>query len=149
MNIRETRLEDAEGIVTIIKETVLATHKKVYSPRDIQNILDNYSLTKVVHFIKSYDYFVAEEEEKIIGCVLAKEGKMRSLYVLPSFQGKGLGKKLVETSEDCIKKNGYKEIWLWSSLVSYDFYSHMGYEYMEDVKNDNGIVIDKAMKKIR
>mgnify|MGYP005814707709 CR=1 FL=1 len=119
----------------------------MYSPEDIQNILNNYYLEKVIHFIESYDYFVAEKEGKIVGCVLVKAGKMRSLYVLPSFEGKGFGRKLVEVAEECAKKNGFKEMWLWSSLVSYGFYVHMGYEFIEDVRNDNGIVIDKAMKK--
>ena len=147
MNIRKATKKDANDIVEIIEETVLKTHKNLYSKKNIKNILDNYRLERVLHFIDSYDYFVAEENREILGCVLIKEGKMRSLYVLPLFEGKGLGRKLVEVAEDCAKKNGYEEIWLWASLVSFDFYVHMGYEFLEDIKDENGTVIDKAMKK--
>lgn len=148
MNIRKATKKDANDIVDIIRETVSITHKNLYSKDNIQNILNNYRLERVIHFIDSYDYFVAEEGGDIVGCVLAKEGKMRSLYVLPSFEGKGFGRKLLEVAEECTRKNGFKEIWLWSSLVSYDFYVHMGYEFIEDIKNENGTVIDKAMKKV-
>jgi len=147
MNIRKATKKDANDIVDIIRETVSITHKDLYSKDNIQNILNNYRLERVIHFIESYDYFVAEEEGRIVGCVLAKEGKMRSLYVLPSFEGKGFGRKLVEVAEECTRNSGFSEIWLWSSLVSYDFYVHIGYEFIEDIRNENGTVIDKAMKK--
>ncbi len=147
MTIRKALKKDAEYIVGIIRQSVEGTHKDLYSQENIQNILKNYTLERVLHFITSYDYFVVEDKKKIVGCVLAKEGKMRSLYILPSYRGKGIGRMLVEVVEKHMKEQGYKEIWLWSSLVSYDFYLHMGYEFLEDVRNDKGEVIDKAMRK--
>ncbi len=147
MSIRKATVKDAKAIVNVIKETVQGTHQQLYASESIGNILNIYRLEKVIHYIESYDYFVLEIDERIVGCVLVKEGKMRSLYVLPSFGGKGYGRELVEVAERCAKEAGYKEIWLWSSLVSYDFYIHMGYEFIEDVINEKGVVVDKAMKK--
>ena len=147
MNIRKAKKKDVKDIVEVIKESVENTHQNIYSQENIQNILKNYTLEKVSHYITSYDYFVVEDNEKIVGGLLAKEGKMRSLYILPSYRGKGIGRMLVEVVEEHMKKQGYKEIWLWSSLVSYDFYLHMGYEFLEDVTNDKGEIIDKAMRK--
>lgn len=147
MVIRKGELRDASSIVDVIQVSVLSTHKELYSKEAIEDILSNYTLGRVEHFIEAYDYFVAEENNEIVGCVLMKEGKMRSLYILPLLRGQGLGRKLVEVVEDCAREQGYKEIWLWSSLVSYDFYIHMGYEFIENVKNDKDIIVDKAMKK--
>ncbi|MGI5897834.1 MAG: GNAT family N-acetyltransferase [Candidatus Dojkabacteria bacterium] len=146
MTISKASEKDANDILKVIEETLVSTHKKLYSPQYIQHTLDIYT-EKILHYINSYDYFVAKENGKIIGCVLAKKGYMRSLYILPEYQGRGLGRKLVEIAEECTKKQGYEQISIWASLVSYDFYIHMGYHFTEDIKNEDGIVTHKAMTK--
>jgi len=147
ITIRKAEGKDILGIIRVINESVMATHTKLYPPKDIQETLDNYTEEKVNRYIKEYDYFVAEYNNEIVGCVLAKESKMRSLYVIPSFMGKGLGKRLVEKAEECVKANGYDEIFLWSSLVSHDFYIHMGYEDVKGIENMEGVILHIEMRK--
>lgn len=128
MKIRKAKVNDINSIQKIIRESVLTTHKKLYPKQDIEETLNNYTIEKLTKYIHDCDYFVAEKNHEIIGCVLAKNDKMRSLYVHPSQMGKGIGRKLAETAELSIKKNGYKRIWLWSSLIAHDFYKHLGYK---------------------
>ena len=148
MNVRKAIKKDAESIIHVINESVLNTHKDLYPREDIEETLNNYTLEKVLHYINDYDYFVAEEDSKIIGCVLGKEDKMRSLYVLPTFMGKGFGRELVKVVEEKVKERGYKKIWLWSSLIAHDFYKHMGYTDVKEIPNKEGLILHIEMKRI-
>jgi len=147
ITIRKALVKDTQEIIKVINESVLATHTKLYPKKDIQETLDNYTEEKVNHYIKEYDYFVTECKKEIVGCVLAKENKMRSLYVLPSFMGKGIGRKLVEKAEESVKSRGYDEIYLWSSLVAHDFYKHMGYKDVKGIENKEGLILHIEMIK--
>jgi N-acetylglutamate synthase-like GNAT family acetyltransferase len=147
MIIRKANKKDVENIITVIKESVLGTHQELYPKRDIEETLNNYTKEKVLKYIKESDYFVVEDNGEIIGCVLVKENKMRSLYVLPSHMGKGLGKKLVLKAEDCVREKEYEKIWLWASLVAHDFYKHMGYKDIKDIPNEDGLVLHIEMEK--
>ncbi|MBP6976490.1 GNAT family N-acetyltransferase [Candidatus Dojkabacteria bacterium] len=147
VDIRKGRKEDINDIRNVIYESVMATHTELYPPKDIQETLDNYTEEKVNHYIQDYDYFVAVCDSKVVGCVLVKENKMRSLYVLPSFMRKGIGKKLVKEAEMCVKSNDYDDIFLWSSLVSHDFYIHMGYEDVREIENKEGLILHIEMRK--
>jgi N-acetylglutamate synthase-like GNAT family acetyltransferase len=148
MKIRSAKIEDINSLQEVIRRSILATHTELYPKEDMQETLDNYTEEKLTKYIKDSDYFIAEENGEIVGCVLAKEDKMRSLYVLPSLMGKGLGRELVEIAEECIKDKGYERIWLWSSLVAHDFYKHMGYRDVKEIPNKDGLVLHIEMEKV-
>jgi N-acetylglutamate synthase-like GNAT family acetyltransferase len=148
MIIRKARIDDIDSIQKVIRESILATHKDLYPEDDIQETFNNYTNEKLTKYITNDDYFVVEDDGEIVGCVLAKEDKMRSLYVLPSQMGKGLGRELAEVAEKCIKDNGYKRIWLWSSLVAHGFYKHLGYKDLKEIPNEDGIVLHIEMEKV-
>lgn len=148
MKIRRAKINDIDSIQKVIRESILATHTELYPEEDMQETFNNYTVEKLTKYITNNDYFVAEDNKEIVGCVLAKEDKMRSLYVLPSQMGKGLGRELAEAAEKCIKDNGYKRIWLWSSLVAHNFYKHLGYKDVKEIPNKDGIVLHIEMEKV-
>jgi N-acetylglutamate synthase-like GNAT family acetyltransferase len=147
MEIRRAKKDDIDSIQKVIKKSILATHKELYPEEDMQETFNNYTIEKLTKYITTNDYFVIEDDKEIVGCVLAKEDKMRSLYVLPSQMGKGLGRKLAEAAEKCIKSNGYERVWLWSSLIAHGFYKHIGYKDVKDIPNKNGLVLHIEMEK--
>lgn len=87
------------------------------------------------------------EGNNIVGCVLVEGEHMKSLYVLPEYMGRGIGAKLAQIAEDCIKENGYEFVILWSSLISEEFYKHRDYEFVKDIEDDHGRVLHKEMRK--
>ncbi len=147
MKIRKAKIKDIDSIKRVIKESILATHKDLYPEEDMEETFNNYTVEKLSKYITNHDYFVAEENNEIVGCVLAKEDKMRSLYVLPTYIGKGLGRKLVDIAEETIKGNGYERIWLWSSLIAHDFYRHMGCKDLKEIPNKDGLILHIEMEK--
>lgn len=147
MRIRRAKTNDIDSIQKVIRESILVTHTELYPEEDMQETLNNYTVEKLTKYITNNDYFVAEDEKKIVACVLAKDDRIGSLYVLPLQMGKGFGRKLAEKAETCIRNKGYKRVWLWSSLIAHDFYKHLGYKDVKEIPNRDGLVLHIEMEK--
>ncbi len=74
---------------------------------------------------------MAEIENRPIGFSIAnsREKTILGLFVLPSFEGRGAGRVLIEAAEDWLWSKGIDEIWLVTgndpSLRAYGFYLHL------------------------
>ena len=77
-------------------------------------------------------------------------GEIVSIYFLPEYFGKGYGKRLIEAVIDELRKDGYKEIFLWvleDNKRARKFYEKCGFEKTEDYLDD--IIDGKAIRDIR
>ena len=88
--------------------------------------------------IESRPFFVAIENNKIIGSVDLEDNEIKGLYVLSSEIKKGLGTKLLSFMEKIGKKNGIKVMNICSTKSAIPFYEKNGYKLVE---------IRKEMKK--
>jgi len=89
-------------------------------------------------------FFVAEYDGKIIGCVLLEPrdeytGQLRAMAVYNEWQGKGVGRLLVQALEEYASKNGYKKIILHARKVIHGFYKSMNYSLTGDEFVEVGI----------
>ncbi len=77
--------------------------------------------------------WIAEIKGKPVGFSIANltEKTILGIFVLPEFQNKGVGRVLMEITEDWFKKQGIQEIWLLTgndpTLRAYGFYLHLGW----------------------
>ena len=63
------------------------------------------------------------------------EARLRWLIVDPAFQGRGIGKLLLETSLDFCKSTGYKRIYLWTFKgldTARQLYEQAGFQLREE-----------------
>jgi predicted GNAT family N-acyltransferase len=79
----------------------------------------------------------AYEKDDLIGCVMLKplnekEVKLRAMAVDEKFQGKGIGRKLVEHAEDIAREKGFETIVLNARVTAKEFYNRMGYDTVSD-----------------
>jgi len=142
MNIRNAQIEDCEDIGLI---TVSASHSAFIGAIP-EHLLDfswtpeqsaaNWRKGFVKNTSGGQGFFVAERDEKIVGFVWSQpsadterfQACIRGLYVLPTFQGRGIGRELVSHAVrkllalhlrgleiGCVKEN-----------PSCDFYRHLG-----------------------
>ena len=77
-------------------------------------------------------FFIAELEGEIVGCVTIeiysrKLAEIRSLCVSPILQGKGIGKKLVQTCLDIAHKHQVLEVMVITH--SEEFFKSCGFDY--------------------
>ncbi|MBN9483085.1 MAG: GNAT family N-acetyltransferase [Bacteroidetes bacterium] len=77
--------------------------------------------------------FIAEKDNKVIGCVMLypiddeEKIKLRQMAVDGDWQGRGVGRMLVEAAETYAKQQGYSSIILHARSVSEGFYKKLGY----------------------
>lgn len=74
--------------------------------------------------------------------------KMRQVAVEPELQGKGYGSKLVDFTEQEMKKQGFNRIELHGRENSLAFYSKLNYQVEGDVFDEIGIPHFKMTKSI-
>ena len=72
-----------------------------------------------------------------------KKAYINELWIRPEFQGKGIGKKLVQFIEDKYKKRGVKKMRLVSkkSAGAFKFYNKIGYTELKDL-----VFMEKKLK---
>ena len=88
--------------------------------------------------------FVAEHNDKVIGCVFLhhldeKQLQLRAMAVYDEWQGKGVGRLLVQAGEKFAVQKNYDKIILHARKVATGFYAGMGYTISSDEFTEVGI----------
>jgi len=104
-------------------------------------------LLEAFHISDKSIFYVAEENERIIGYIKGSKDRIGNLFVLGSSHKKGVGKKLIELLEKEAKKQNSKKIKIKSSIYAVPFYQKMGYKKTTGVRNLHNLKI-QPMKKI-
>jgi GNAT superfamily N-acetyltransferase len=77
--------------------------------------------------------WLCEVDSKIVGFAMAngRTGEFWVIAVLPEYEMRGIGSKLLLLAEDWLRSIGWEEIWLWTSLdtnlKAYAFYRNRGW----------------------
>ena len=72
------------------------------------------------------------EEDELIGCCSlvaldAHSYRLRQMAVKDNFQRKGVGKEIIQFSENYLREKGVKTLLLYAREVAIDFYEKIGY----------------------
>jgi ribosomal protein S18 acetylase RimI-like enzyme len=125
--IEKATVSDAQGM----KQCAIAAYTH-YIPRTKLPpipMLYDYNL-----IIKDHQAFVIKQNESVIGILVLmyfeKGILLDNVAVLPEYQGKGLGKKLIIFAEKEAIEQGYSEIYLYTNermTENINIYNHLGY----------------------
>ena len=143
VTLRNWSKEDFETV----KNILLTTWKDTYSFIPLDDILSHfekyYSENKLIEILE--DPFskgiIAEVHSIPAGWMKLFEDKINkrlyvsSLYVLPDFQGFGIGKKLLNESYTIAKQKTYDRVWLGvmkDNVKSLEWYKHIGFVFTEE-----------------
>jgi predicted GNAT family N-acyltransferase len=93
------------------------------------------------------------DSAEMLGCLILSEVdsktlKMRQVAVRNNFQGKGVGKKLVEASEAYSKINGFEKIILHARANAIPFYEQLDYQTEGEIFFEVGIEHRKMVKNL-
>ncbi|MGE5655439.1 MAG: N-acetyltransferase family protein [Actinomycetota bacterium] len=128
MNIRMARLDDIEplfDIRTSVTENYLSREEIAQfgiNPESVAKMLES-----------DCRAWVAEIGNRAIGFSMANatEKTVFALFVLPAFEGRGVGRALIQVAENWLRSQGIEEIWLVtgndSKLRAYGFYLHLNW----------------------
>lgn len=127
--IRYALPDDAADICHVHHSAVKAIQKGLYE----ESILNAWiaavtpdNITKGIN-LKNGRWFVAGMQEKVIGFAALESERIRSLYVHPDCQNKGIGSRLLEKLESEAALKNIKTIFLNASLNACKFYESHGY----------------------
>ncbi len=140
MNIRRFQADDADEVSALIVATLRTTNIKDYSPEYIENDVKALQPRNILERAGWTHFYVACDGEKIVGCGAIgpywgkeDESSLFTIFVLPAYQGRGIGRKIVETLERDEYFLRAKRVEIPASITGTPFYRRMGYEYKDGV----------------
>ena len=140
MIIRRFRENDAEKVSTMIIRTERITNSKDYSEEWINAFEKRVQPSLILERAGWTHFYVVEENDTIIGCGAIgpywgseTESSLFSIFVLPEYQCKGIGRKIVETLEQDEYFLRAKRTEVAASITAVNFYRKLGYDYKNGV----------------
>ncbi len=145
--IRKAVLADAEAISRVIIQTLKEVNTKDYSERVINAVITNFSAEQIAAKMKQRKIFVLMEKDHIIGTASLEGDLVRSVFVLPSKQGKKAGSLLMHYLEEVARKKNISCLTVSSSITAEGFYQKLGYSALrnEYYGEERTIIMEKKL----
>ncbi|MBR2916596.1 MAG: GNAT family N-acetyltransferase, partial [Clostridia bacterium] len=127
-------------VSSLIIHTVRISNIEDYSAELMEELIKHQQAENVLERAGWTHFYVAQDGNEIIGCGAIgpywgkeDESSLFTIFVLPEYQGKGIGTKIIETLE----KDEYflrsKRIEIPSSITAVNFYRKFGYNYKNGI----------------
>lgn len=154
MEIRRFTPADAQETAALIAHTLRTTNSRDYPPEYIEvNIASHGPDTLLARSEWAHMYLVCEEG-RIVGCggIAAfwgseTESVLLTIFVHPDMQGRGVGRRIIETLEADEYALRAGRIEIPGSITACEFYKHMGYRCKNgETPDDEGLI---RMEKFR
>lgn len=140
MRIRRFTENDAEKVSALIIHTFKTTNSKDYSQEAINALENQMQPPQIIERASWTHFYVVEENDTIIGCGAVgpywgseTESSLFTIFVLPEYQGKGIGRKIIETLEQDEYFLRAKRVEIPASITAVNFYRKFGYDYKNGV----------------
>lgn len=132
--IRRFRAEDAGEVSALIAETLRTVNIKDYSEETIEANVRSHSAQVLLERARDGHMYVVEADSRIVGCGTiagywgsVTESILLTIFVRPEYEGKGIGRLIVQTLEQDEFFLRAKRIEIPASITAVGFYKKMGY----------------------
>ena len=132
--------KDAEAVSQLIRTTIEISNKKDYPAELMDELIRTETPEHVLGRAGWTHMYVIEDGEKIVGCGAIgpywgkeDESSLFTIFVLPEYQGKGVGRKIMETLEADEYFLRARRIEIPASITGVPFYLRMGYHYKNGI----------------
>jgi len=138
--IRRFQHSDASIVSALIIKTLRTSNSRDYSAEYIENDVKAFSPEGVIARAGWTHFYVACDGDTIIGCGAIgpywdkqDESSLFNIFVLPEYQGKGVGRMIIEALERDEYFLRAKRIEVPASITACPFYKKMGYTYKNGI----------------
>jgi len=146
IQIRNIQPADFFETGEMIKMTLRRSFKDLYPGELIDAFCKKYDLENFKEKVKEIDYFIAEDDKKIIGIIGLKDNELRTFFVHSGYQGKSVGTKLYNHLEKEAKSRGIGKLILEGSPKGQPVYQHFGFKKVKSIiKERDGIKFEDAV----
>ena len=140
MRVRRFENKDAEEVSALIVTTLRTTNIKDYSSEYIENDVNVLQPNNISDRASWMHFYVVCDNDKIVGCGAIgpywgkeDESSLFNIFVLPEYQGKGIGRTIIETLEQDEYFLRAKRVEIPASITGTPFYRKMGYDYKNGI----------------
>lgn len=138
--IRRFQAGDVEEVSALISKTLRTVNSKDYSEEYIEANVLSHSADVLMERAKQGHMYVVCDNSKIVGCGAIAgywgsitESILLTIFVLPEYQGREIGKRIIRTLEQDEFFLRAKRIEIPSSITAVGFYKKMGYDYKNGI----------------
>lgn len=133
MKLRIAIPKDTIEVFNIVQKTIKTIYPNFYNDNIVDFFSNLHSKENISRDIENRRVFVLVCENQIVGTGTYWKNHITRVFVLPNYQGKGFGSKIMEYLEDKIKLN-YDEAILDTSLPATAFYINRGHGKIKEEK---------------
>jgi N-acetylglutamate synthase-like GNAT family acetyltransferase len=132
IQIRNASATDAPAISNTIIDALRESNARDYSPEIIEQVVRSFSATAVLHMLTERQVIVATVDGHIVATASLHANTIRSVFVDPNYQAKGIGKQLMERIESLAANAGLSTLNVPSSITAEGFYASLGFRKIRD-----------------
>ncbi len=156
MEIRLIKEDEIQDVYNLIKKTVQISFKTYYPQSSIDYVIESLSPETLKRRSGWTHFYIIKDCDQIVACGAIgpywdsqTESGLFNIFVDPDHQGKGYGRKLMQTLEADEYALRADRIEIPASLVAIPFYRKMGYKHKNDelIFEDGHIKLEKYTKK--
>ena len=130
--IRPAQREDAEGVSRLIISALRETNAKDYPEAVIARVEQSFSPAAVSDLLKHRLVFVAVNNDTIVGTASLDGQVVRTVFVDPRCQGRGIGRALMAEVERVAIERDIAVLAVPSSVTAEPFYAKLGFNAVRD-----------------
>ena len=130
---------EAKTVSDLIIKTLMVTNTKDYPVEMMEELAKRQQPENILERAGQTHLYVAEDQGHIIGCGAIgpyrgkeDESYLLSIFVLPEYQGNGIGRKIVETLEKDEFFLRAKRTEVPASITGLGFYRRLGYDFKDN-----------------
>lgn len=162
LSIRLAHDQDTEAISALMALAIEQLQRGYLSPEQIEASKAGMGLD--VQLIADQTYFCVEDDGELFGCggwsrratlyggnhsagrdprlldPASERARIRAMYTHPDHTRKGVGRLILETSEDAARAEGFSEIEMAATMAGKPFYERCGYRVESEWEDANGAV---------
>ena len=138
--VRRFKETDAAEVSALIIKTLRTVNIKDYSSEYIENDVSFLQPENILIRNTWQHIYIVQDGNVIVGCGAIgpyydklDEASLFTIFVLPEYHGRGIGRMIIETLEKDELFLRSKRIEIPSSITARDFYIKMGYDYKDGI----------------
>lgn len=141
MQIRKAIKSDAPTISSLLTESAERFFANDFTPAGYQHFLTEITPDEVLGRLSgNYVFWVAEEQDKIIGvCAVKEKSHLYYLFTSHEHQRKGVARSLWESAKQFMLANGAEKITVNASNFAVPAYERLGFRCVQATQEKNGI----------
>ncbi|MCP2071813.1 UNVERIFIED_ORG: GNAT superfamily N-acetyltransferase [Pseudomonas lini] len=118
-----------------------------YSPDIIKRVQQSFSPSAILSLLTQRQVYVASIDGHLVATGSLDRNTVRSLFVDPAHQGKGIGSRLMATIESMAAQSGVKLLRVPSSITAEGFYLALGFLKIRDEFHgvERTIIMEKVL----